>query len=95
MKTSLGHALLAVVLAASGASGLNAAEWRRQSVYQVLTDRFARTDSSTSAPCDLSNYCGGTWQGIINKLDYIQGMGFTAVWISPIVKNIPGPTTYG
>ncbi|KAH7039737.1 alpha-amylase [Microdochium trichocladiopsis] len=95
MKTSLGQALLAVVLAASGASGLNADGWRSQSIYQVLTDRFARTDGSTTAGCNLGSYCGGTYRGLINKLDYIQGMGFTAVWISPIVKNIAGNTPYG
>jgi alpha-amylase len=26
---------------------------------------------------------------MINKLDYIQGMGFDAIWISPIVENYP------
>jgi alpha-amylase len=56
-------------------------DWRSRSIYQVITDRFARPDGSTTAPCVLADnkYCGGTWQGIINKLDYIQGMGFTAV----------------
>lgn len=44
-----------------------------------MTDRFARTDGSTTAACNLNDYCGGTWQGLINHLDYIQGMGFTAV----------------
>lgn len=60
-------------------SALSPAQWRSQSVYQVITDRFARTDGSTSAFCDLNRYCGGTWQGLINKLDYIQNMGFSAV----------------
>lgn len=95
MKFSLGQALLAVAVAASGVTGLNADGWRSQSIYQVLTDRFARTDLSTSAGCDVSKYCGGTYQGIIKKLDYIQGMGFSAIWISPIVKNIAGNTVYG
>ena len=66
-------------LVASGVSGLSQGEWAKQSIYQVLVDRFARTDGSTSAACDLNSYCGGTWRGIINHLDYIQGMGFTAV----------------
>ena len=26
----------------------------------------------------------------VNKLDYIQGMGFTAIWISPVVENEDG-----
>lgn len=60
---------------------LTPAQWRSQSIYQVLTDRFARTDGSTTASCDVNKYCGGSFQGIINKLDYIQQMGFTAVRI--------------
>jgi alpha-amylase len=60
---------------------LTPAQWRSQSIYQVLTDRFARIDGSTTASCDVNKYCGGTWQGIIKKLDYIQQMGFTAVRI--------------
>ena len=66
-------------LLAVGVHSLTPAQWRSQSVYQVMTDRFARTDGSTTAACNLANYCGGTWQGLINHLDYIQGMGFTAV----------------
>ena len=61
------------------AYALTSAQWRSQSIYQIVTDRFARTDGSTTASCNVNNYCGGSWQGIINKLDYIQGMGFTAV----------------
>lgn len=37
----------------------------------------------------------GTWQGVINHLDYIQNMGFTALWISPVVQNIQGQTADG
>lgn len=76
------------------ASALTSAQWRSQSIYQVLTDRFALTNGSTTQPCGVGSYCGGTWQGIVNKLDYIKGMGFTAVWISPVVKNIPN-SPYG
>jgi alpha-amylase len=58
-----------------------AAEWRSRSIYQVVTDRYALTNNSISAPCDpsMSVYCGGSWEGIINNLDYIQNMGFDAV----------------
>ncbi|KAI4851886.1 putative alpha-amylase [Aureobasidium sp. EXF-8846] len=77
------------------AQALSPAEWRAQSIYQVMTDRFARTDGSTTASCDLGNYCGGTWQGLINHLDYVQDMGFTAVWISPVVENLNASTADG
>lgn len=75
----------------------DAAYWRPQAIYQIMTDRFARTDNSTSATCDTSNndYCGGTWRGILNQLDYIQGMGFTAIWISPITYQLQGTTKEG
>ncbi|RDW80923.1 hypothetical protein BP5796_05621 [Coleophoma crateriformis] len=71
-----------------------ATEWASRSIYQVMTDRFAVTDGS-SPSCDLYKYCGGTWAGLMNKLDYIQGMGFTAVQISPVVENFPDNTGYG
>ena len=59
----------------------SANDWRSRAIYQVMTDRYARSDSSKTAPCDTAKgvYCGGTWQGIINNLDYIQNMGFSAV----------------
>jgi hypothetical protein len=38
-----------------------------------------------STPC---SYCGGTHRTIIDKLDYIQGMGFDAIWISPVGLNL-------
>jgi hypothetical protein len=33
-------------------------EWRPQSIYFLLTDRFARSDNSTTAPCDTSARVG-------------------------------------
>lgn len=89
--------LLVAALAVAPAVALTPAEWRSQSIYQVMTDRFARTDLSTTATCVSSEgiYCGGTWQGLISKLDYIQDMGFTAVWISPYVAQMSGDTSDG
>lgn len=62
------------------------------SIYQLLTDRFARTDGSTDDCPDYltqMKYCGGTWVGIKNNLQYIKDMGFDAIWISPVWKNLP------
>ena len=65
-------------------------------LLQLLTDRFALEGGGT-APCITGDrkYCGGSYRGIINKLDYIQNLGFDAIWISPIVANTEGVTTYG
>jgi alpha-amylase len=70
----------------------SAQEWKQSRIiYQLLTDRFALPGGVTDASCsDLRNYCGGTFQGIIDRLDYIQELGFNAIWISPVVKNSPG-----
>ncbi|KAJ6505398.1 GH13 alpha-amylase precursor [Mycena sanguinolenta] len=77
--------LLSPVFAAS------AADWASTSIYQLVTDRFATSNDSATA-CDTSQrtYCGGTWTGIANHLDYIQDMGFDAIWISPLSKNLDG-----
>lgn len=74
----------------------SAADWQSRSIYQLVTDRFATPDGS-SPTCDTGDrkYCGGTWTGIVSKLDYIQNMGFDAIWISPIVENLNGTTAYG
>ncbi|KAJ9199017.1 glycoside hydrolase family 13 protein [Paecilomyces variotii] len=69
-------------------------EWAQRSIYQVVVDRFARS-SDFDAPCNITNYCGGNWAGLVDKLDYIQGMGFTAVQISPVNKNLNQTTIYG
>ena len=84
-----------VSLGALASAGPGAAEWASRSIYQVMTDRFARSDGSSTECTDIDNYCGGTWTGLINNLDYIQGMGFTAVQISPVVENIKEDTGYG
>ncbi|KAA6396158.1 MAG: Alpha-amylase [Streblomastix strix] len=66
--------------------GKSKEEWKTRIIYQLITDRFARTDGE-NASCDLHKMCGGSFRGIINKLDYIQGLGMNAIWISPILKN--------
>jgi alpha-amylase len=64
------------------ASAKNMTEWKSRSIYQVMIDRFARTDGSTTATCENYKFCNGTWAGLINKLDYIQG--------ETCVPTIPG-----
>ncbi|KAH7361461.1 alpha-amylase A type-3 [Plectosphaerella cucumerina] len=72
--------------------GADTASWRTRSIYFALTDRIARSSSDTGGgSCgNLGNYCGGTFAGLESKLDYIKGMGFDAIWITPVVANSPG-----
>ena len=64
-------------------------EWKTRQIYQIITDRFARTDDKDNKPCIVKDniYCGGTFKGIQNHLDYIKDMGFNAIWISPVQAN--------
>lgn len=79
--------IVVLMLTAVAFAAHSSAEWKKRTIYQIITDRFARTDGS-KAPCsDLHKYCGGTWKGIENNLDYIKNMGFDAIWISPIPEN--------
>jgi len=75
-----------ILIAFSFAESATKRQWAKRTIYQVLTDRFA-TSSGRPTHCDVSKYCGGTFKGIEKNLDYIQGMGFDAIWISPVVKN--------
>ena len=65
-------------------------EWKSRTIYQVLTDRFAKGNGDASPCGNLSGYCGGNYRGLINNLDYIANLGFDAIWISPIVDNVDG-----
>ncbi|KAF4993144.1 hypothetical protein F66182_16492, partial [Fusarium sp. NRRL 66182] len=88
-------AVLVTALAiAACANAASADDWAKRSIYQVITDRYARSVDSPD-DCNITQYCGGTWSGLVDKLDYIQGMGFTAVQISPIQENLPEDTIYG
>jgi alpha-amylase len=81
-------------------SAVDADGWRNRTIYQVLTDRFAVPNGSDLPDCDKTHldsgiHCGGTWRGIYDHLDYIQNMNFDAIWISPIVANMPDWTSDG
>ena len=85
MKSGLSFGLLLVAVWAATPQ-----QWASRTIYQVVTDRFARNDGDTSICQNLSNYCGGGFIGLMNNLDYIANMGFDAIWISPVIANTPG-----
>ncbi|MEL7022877.1 MAG: alpha-amylase family glycosyl hydrolase [Pseudomonadota bacterium] len=69
-------------------------DWRDQVIYFLMTDRFndGNPDNNDQGvgeynPSLESHYSGGDIQGVIDQLDYIQGLGATAVWTTPIVAN--------
>jgi glycosidase len=69
-------------------------DWRDQIIYFVLTDRFADGDPGNNdqgagefAAGQASRYNGGDLRGLLQRLDYVQGLGATALWITPPVAN--------
>ena len=67
--------------------------WQDEIIYFIMIDRFNNGDTSNDFEVDRNDpkaYHGGDFKGITQKLDYIHEMGFTAIWLTPIVKNEPG-----
>ncbi len=71
-------------------------DWSSAVLYFVLIDRFADGDPSNDFRVDLrgkGSFHGGDLAGLIQQLDEIAGLGVTALWINPVVKNIDGAVT--
>jgi pullulanase-type alpha-1,6-glucosidase len=75
---------------------------RAEQFYFALPDRFANGDPRNDRgglagdrlatgydPADKGFYHGGDIKGVTDRLDYIQGLGTTAIWLAPIFKNRP------
>jgi glycosidase len=69
----------------------NVTDWRDEVIYQLMVDRFANGDVNNDynvEPGHLGRYQGGDYQGVIDRLDYLEELGVTALWISPVVRNV-------
>jgi alpha-amylase len=76
--------------------GWRSAAWSDSILYFVLIDRFADGDSSNNAGVDRTargTFHGGDLKGLTAHLDEISDLGVTAIWINPVVENIPGFVT--
>ena len=78
-------------------------QWRDKNIYQLFTDRFATdgvdrlagykpawTCDGKAYPYNRNFHHGGNWNGLRSQLDYLQGMGVTALWISGVQQNDQG-----
>lgn len=75
-------------------------------VYFLMPDRFSNGDPSNDRIPGLKDQSlnrdsiflrhGGDIQGVTNHLDYIQGLGATALWMTPVIVNdMPNRTEHG
>lgn len=66
-------------------------------IYLILPDRFANGDSSNDSVAGMQQMGtnrqkvyfrhGGDLKGVIDRLDYLQDLGVTAIWLNPILEN--------
>lgn len=64
-------------------------------IYFIMTDRFYDGEENSNQFKDFNKsdpkaYHGGDLKGIIEKLDYIESLGTTAIWITPVAENTEG-----
>jgi glycosidase len=87
-----------LLLLVSGLFAAHAQDFKKQVIYQIVTDRFYDGDTTNDNPAGSAGrfdathknwqaYWGGDLAGVQQKLAYIKGMGATAVWLSPVVNN--------
>ncbi|WP_224244634.1 alpha-amylase family glycosyl hydrolase [Hyalangium gracile] len=70
--------------------------WADEILYFVVVDRFADGDTANNAAVDVAAqgaFHGGDLKGLRQQLDELSSLGITALWITPVVKNIDGFVT--
>ena len=80
-------------------------DFREESIYFLMTTRFYDGDPSNNVHCwdenalqkvdDTDPDWRGDFAGLIEKLDYIKALGFSAIWITPVVENASGLDYHG
>ena len=79
-------------------------DFRDETIYFAITTRFYDGDETNNVMCwdnqaaqqQTKDPCWrGDFKGLIDRLDYIKALGFTAVWITPVVQNASGYDYHG
>jgi glycosidase len=69
------------------------ADWRDEIIYFLMVDRFNNSAAPPRhTPFDdpgFFGFQGGNFAGIKDQLSYIKGLGAGAIWLSPVLKNVP------
>jgi glycosidase len=69
------------------------ADWRDQVIYFLMVDRFNNPNAApVHTPYDGANifaYQFGKFAGVQQQLNYIKNLGAGAIWLSPVLKNLP------
>lgn len=96
-----GVAALTALTSTAGTFVGDRTDFRDETIYFAMTTRFYDGDPDNNVYCwdGVNNINDPEWRGdfkgLIQKLDYIKALGFTAVWITPIVENGSGLDYHG
>ena len=66
------------------------ADWRDHAIYFLMVDRFNNPDRQPKGTWNkpYGSFQGGTFKGVESQLGYIKDLGFGAIWLSPVQKNL-------
>jgi len=103
LKGLFAGALLTAIAANGNAATFvgDRTDFRDETIYFAMTTRFYDGDHDNNVYCwdGVNNIKDLEWRGdfkgLIEKLDYIKALGFTAVWITPVVENASGLDYHG
>lgn len=109
MKTKLFKTLILLIIITINTISISAAtfignrtDFRDETIYFVMTTRFYDGDPSNNTQCWDNQQANegdpawrGDFKGLIEKLDYIKALGFTTIWVTPVVENASGYDYHG
>lgn len=83
---------------------IGSVDMREETIYFVMTTRFYDGDTGNDVHCWDDGTAGngdddpawrGDFKGLGEKLDYIKALGFSAIWVTPVVTNASGYDYHG
>lgn len=93
--------IAAITIAAPSLADTDVSETKAERIYFVMIDRFENGDTANDRgqfqgdrtttgfdPLDPGFFHGGDLKGLTSKIEYISSLGFTAIWVTPVARQV-------
>lgn len=93
--------IAAITIAAPSLADSDVSETKAERIYFVMIDRFENGDTANDRgqfqgdrtttgfdPLDPGFFHGGDLKGLTSKIEYISSLGFTAIWVTPVARQV-------
>lgn len=93
--------IAAIIIAAPSLADTDVSETKAERIYFVMIDRFENGDTANDRgqfqgdrtttgfdPLDPGFFHGGDLKGLTSKIEYISSLGFTAIWVTPLARQV-------